>query len=475
MMKTWTDAALRRVACLLLLMGCVMSAFASIKRDFRGAWIQTIYQGYDKRTTAENQAYLIGLLDELQAAGINAVIFQVRPRADALYKSDIEPWSRFISGQVGKAPEPEWDPLQFMIEQAHARGMELHAWLNPYRAAKVDEYPTLPADDLLKTSPERFLKYGDGYYFNPAQQANRDLICRVVKDIAGRYDIDGIHFDDYFYPYPVPKEKFPDAKDYAAAKTSLSLPAWRRQNVDRLIEQVHSTIDSVKPWLRFGISPFGIWRNASADPKRGSQTRGLSNYDDLYADVPLWAKNGWIDYQIPQLYWQMNHKSAPYGVLAPWWEKNSFGRHVYIGEDAENIKKFDELDEKMKLSENMDGHCWWYAASLPGIAPELRERHYQHAALVPEYTWKKVAPAAKPLHLRFKNDRLIWQGDPNARKWVVYRFEPGEKIDIENPAAICGVTYSPEFVAPLSGVYVITALDYANGESVPSKPFTVKL
>ncbi|MCM1309454.1 MAG: family 10 glycosylhydrolase [Bacteroides sp.] len=448
---------------------------AAKKHDFRGAWIQTIYQGYDKRTTAENQQYLTGLLDSLQAAGINAVIFQVRPRADALYRSDIEPWSRFISGEVGKAPNPEWDPLDFMIEQAHARGMELHAWLNPYRAAKVDEYPTLPDNDLLKTNPERFLKYGDGYYFNPAQQANRDLICRVVKDIAEHYDIDGIHFDDYFYPYPVPKAKFPDSKDYAAAKTSLSLPAWRRHNVDLLIEQVHATLDSVKPWIRFGISPFGIWRNASADPKRGSTTRGLSNYDDLYADVPLWAKKGWIDYQIPQLYWQMEHKSAPYSVLAPWWEKNGFGRHVYIGEDAENILKFDELDKKMKLSDAMDGHCWWYAASLPGLAPQLRERYYTTTALVPEYPWKSVAPASKPLHLRFKDDRLRWEGDKNARKWVVYRFNPGEKINIENPEAIAGVTFTPEFPAPLSGVYVVTALDRANRESLPSNPITIEL
>ncbi len=448
---------------------------AADKRDFRGAWIQTIYQGYDQRSTPENQAYLMSMLDSLQAVGINAVIFQVRPRADALYKSDIEPWSRFLSGEVGKAPDPEWDPLHFMVEQAHARGMELHAWLNPYRAAKVDEYPTLPADDLLKTHPERFLKYNDGYYFNPAQQQNRDLICRVVKDIVMRYDIDGIHFDDYFYPYPVPKLKFPDAKDYTAAKTTLSLPAWRRRNVDLLIEQVHNTIDSVKPWLRFGISPFGIWRNASADPKRGSRTRGLSNYDDLYADVPLWAKKGWIDYQIPQLYWQLDHRSAPYRVLSPWWEKNAFGRHVYIGEDAENIKKYDELDEKMNLSKNLDGHCWWYAASLPCIAPQLSERHYTAMALVPEYEWKNVARASKPLHLRFQDDRIRWQGDKNARKWVVYRFQPGEKINIANPEAIVGVTYTPEFPAPQSGVYVITALDRANRESTPSTPLTVKL
>lgn len=471
---------IRRIFLLLIILSSLSCSLATEpaygrKRDFRGAWIQTIYQGYDKRSTDENRAYLTGLLDELQAAGINAVIFQVRPRADALYRSNIEPWSRFISGEVGKAPSPEWDPLEFMIEEAHARGMELHAWLNPYRAAKVDEYPTLPDNDLLKTSPRRFLKYGDGYYFNPAQKVNRDLICRVVKDIALRYEVDGIHFDDYFYPYPVPKEKFPDAKDYADAKTSLSLADWRRRNVDLLIEQVHHTIDSVKPWLRFGISPFGIWRNSTVDARRGSRTRGMSNYDDLYADVPLWAEKGWIDYQIPQLYWQLDHKAAPYRVLAPWWEKNARGRHVYIGQDAENIMKFDELDTKMRLASNVHGNCWWYAASLPGLAPELRKSHYKTPALVPAYPWKKVDPVSKPLHVRYNRGKLQWQGDPNASKWVVYRFNPGDTINIENPAAICGVTYKTSFTPTRSGVYVITALDRANGESVPSTSVTVNI
>lgn len=465
---------LRNLAIWMLLLLALAATAAQPKRDFRGAWIQTIYQGYDKRTTDQNKEYLTDLLDQLQQAGINAVFFQVRPRADALYRSSIEPWSRFLTGEVGKAPDPWWDPLEFMVAEAHARGMELHAWLNPYRAATVEEYASLPSSDLLKTNPERFVRYSKGYYFVPSLQQNRDLICRVVKDIAERYEVDGIHFDDYFYPYPVKGEEFPDAREHAAAKTSLSRADWRRRNVDLLIEQVSATIDSVKPWLRFGISPFGIWRNARRDP-RGSKTNGLSNYDDLYADVPLWAEKGWIDYQIPQLYWQMDHKVAPYRELAPWWAKNARGRHVYIGQDAENILKFNELDSKLRMAATVHGNCWWYAASLRGLAPQLRSAAYACAALVPEYPWKKVEPTAKPLHVRHRNGCLQWASDPAASKWVVYRFDSADLIDIENPAAICAVTYKPAYTPARSGVYVITALDRANGESIPSSPISITL
>lgn len=463
---------LRNLA-LTLAVAMAAAVSASDKHEFRGAWIQTIYQGYDKRSTAENQAYLLGLLDQLYDAGINAVFFQVRPRADALYKTDIEPWSRFLTGTVGKAPDPEWDPLEFMVREAHARGMELHAWLNPYRAPTVEESASLPANDLLLTEPERFVRYDKGYYFDPSMQKNRDLICRISADIARRYAVDGIHFDDYFYPYPVRGKEFPDAKAHAAAKTKLPLKDWRRRNVDLLIEQVSHTLDSVRPGIRFGISPFGIWRNAKNDP-RGSQTNGLSNFDDLYADVPMWAEKGWIDYQIPQLYWQMDHKVAPYRELAPWWTRNCRGRHVYIGQDAENIVKFNELDPKLEMARRVDGNCWWYAASLPALAPALKSGAYRTPALVPPYPWKKVDPAGTPSKLRNRNGLLKWHSDKNAAKWVVYRFESPDEIDIENPEAIVAVTYKTAFLTCEPGWYVVTALDHANGESAPSSPILVK-
>ncbi len=462
-----------------LLLTAVTAEAASPKRDFRGAWIQTIYQGYDKRTTVQNQTYLIELLDNLHAAGINAVIFQVRPRADALYASEIEPWSRFLTGTVGKAPSPAWDPLQFMIDECHKRGMELHAWLNPYRAPTVEEAEDLSPDNMLKKHPERFVRYDKGYYFKPSLSVNRDLICQITGDIVERYDIDGIHFDDYFYPYPVAGKPFPDDKEYAAAKTNLSRGDWRRQNVDLLIEQVSRTIKQLKPWVRFGISPFGIWRNAQNDP-RGSQTRGLQNYDDLYADVISWAKNGWIDYLIPQLYWDIEHRSAPYGKLCVWWADNGHGRHIYIGQDAEKTAKAGELKPKMQLveryhDERIQGNCWWYAASLPVISDELNRNYYRAKALVPEYVWKKAEPANRPTGLKMRGNNLCWNDEPSARKWVVYCFASKDKIDISDPAAICDVVYTSTYKPKNAGVYVVTALNHANGESAPSQPIKVTL
>lgn len=463
-----------RLAIVALLLTIPAAYGAAPKRDFRGAWIQTIFQGYEQRTTDQNRAYLTNLLDLLQQTGINAVIFQVRPRADAFYKSDIEPWSGFLTGTVGKAPTPMWDPLQFMVEEAHKRGMELHAWLNPYRAPTVAEADRLPAGHLLKKQPERFVKYGKGYYFDPSRQDNRDLICDIVADIITRYEVDGIHFDDYFYPYPSGKLKFPDSKAYTEANTTMSVDDWRRHNVNLLIEQVARTIDERKPWVRFGISPFGIWRNASTDPS-GSNTCGLQNYDDLFADVPLWAEKGWIDYQIPQLYWEINHSRAPYGELAPWWINNSRGRHVYIGQDAVKTHEFQELDTKLDLAANADGNCWWYAASLAEIAGHLRSKAYSTPALVPEYMWKPAEPASKPTGVTFDGTTLSWTPEQAAGKWVVYGFASETEIDIENPAAIRAVTYSPTYTPTEPGVYVITALDRTNCESAPSTAIKVNL
>ncbi len=444
------------------------------KHDFRGAWIQTIYQGYEKRSTAQNKKYLTDLLDQLEEAGINAVFFQVRPRSDAFYPSKLEPWSPQLTGAYGKAPSPLWDPLQFMIDECHRRGMELHAWLNPYRGPATNE--TVPASHLLKKHPERFVRYGKINYFKPSLQANRDHLCNVIADILTRYDVDGIHFDDYFYPYPIANTPFPDDAEYKASKTRLSKDDWRRRNVEELIEQVSKTIAETKPWVRFGISPFGIWRNKATCPT-GSATKGLQGYDALYADVPRWAELGLIDYQIPQLYWGITHKSAPYDELCHWWANNGFGRHVYIGQDAEVTAKANELDRKMALAaehpDGIQGNCWWYAGSINCVKPDLKKVHYCNKALVPEYLWKDVEPAPTP-HPKAHGATIKWNVDREARRWVVYRFNSKKNIDIDNPAAICAVTFSPQFIASKPGVYVITALDYSNCESSPSKPIEIK-
>ncbi|MDE6578300.1 MAG: family 10 glycosylhydrolase, partial [Muribaculaceae bacterium] len=305
------------------------------KREFRGAWLHVIGQTqWQSKSPAEQKKYIEDQFQKLQDAGCNAVIFQVRPTADAMYKSKLEPWTCWLTGKRGKAPSIDWDPMEYAIEEAHKRGMEFHAWLNPYRVTS-NAKEILPADHAANKEPQRFVKFNGQTFFDPAYQENRDFICEVVKDIVTRYDVDAIHIDDYFYPYPANGKKFEaDDASYWQFGQGMERRQWRRHNVDLLIEQLNNTIKDTKPWVRFGVSPFGIWRNKSSDP-RGSNSSGLQNYDDLYADVLLWAKNGWVDYLAPQLYWTLDMKAAPSRHLADWWNRNAHGVDVYIGQDVQ--------------------------------------------------------------------------------------------------------------------------------------------
>lgn len=290
------------------------SSFAQ-KREFRGAWIQAVNGQFIGMSTQAIQQKLSRQLDILKADGVNAIIFQVRPECDALYQSDIEPWSRYLTGQQGRAPQPYWDPLAWMVEQCHKRGMELHAWINPYRA-KTKGTTAVAVTHITAEHPERAFSYGGQLILNPALKENADYICHVADDIVSRYDIDGFHIDDYFYPYPVAGEEIPDESYFRAAPRGFkNIGDWRRDNVSRFVEQLGETIHKRKPWVKFGVSPFGIYRNQRTDPKNGSLTYGLQNYDDLYADVLLWVNNGWIDYCVPQIYWEIGNKAADYATL----------------------------------------------------------------------------------------------------------------------------------------------------------------
>jgi uncharacterized lipoprotein YddW (UPF0748 family) len=450
------------------------------KREFRGAWLHTVYQdGYARRSTAQNKAWLRGQLDSLRTAGVNAVVFQVRPQADAFYDSRYEPWSCYLTCD-GKAPKPYWDPLEFMVGECHARGMELHAWLNPYRVtAGARQVP--PAGHIYHKHPERFLRYDGKIYFDPALAANRRHIEKVVADIVERYDVDGIHFDDYFYPYPVKGKEFPDGESFRRYGRGMKRDDWRRANVDSLIAGVRRVIDgSRRPWVRFGISPFGIWRNESSDP-RGSATSGLENYDGLYADVLLWARKGWVDYLLPQLYWELEHKAAAYRVLLDWWADNACGRHMYIGQDVERTMKAGELGEKLSMQRRrpeIAGMCWWpgYAlcANRGGVADSLAMCHQNHRALVPSYPWITSEGPWPVENLRLDGGRLVWNVAASegvvedAVRFVVYRFD-SPRVDINNSAAIVEVTPRTEFLVATPGYYVVTALDRANNESAPSQ------
>ena len=423
------------------------------KREFRGAWLHVIGQTqWQNKTTAQAKEYIVDQIDKLQRAGCNAVIFQVRPTADAVYKSDLEPWSAWLTGKRGKAPNPLWDPMEFAIQEAHKRGMEFHAWLNPYRVTSTAK-EILPKSHISNMEPQRFFRYNGQILFDPAYQENRDFICEVVKDITHRYDVDAIHIDDYFYPYPAPGKAIPDDASYLRKGNGMNRNDWRRHNVDLLIEQLYTTIKNEKPWVRFGISPFGIWRNKRTDP-RGSESTGLQNYDDLYADVLLWDQKGWVDYVVPQLYWSLDQAAAPKVTM------------------SRNLK-------------NVGGNVWWHGywvtGNYKGAADSLTKKYQSTIALPPVYKGPGKGPkAVKKIELE-KSDEgsfLSWDAPANGReqksddaiRFVVYEFLPGEKLDINNSQAIVALTpFNRVRIAnPEPGLsYAVTTLDRLNRESDP--------
>ncbi len=472
---------------LLLLSAALGVSAESPKQEFRGAWLHTVYQGqYKKQTTAQNQAYLRNLLDSLQLTGVNAVIFQVRPQADAFYDSKLEPWSRFLTDD-GAKPKPYWDPLQFMVEECHKRGMELHAWLNPYRVT-TNAKQTLPKGHIYHKHPERFVRYDGKLYFNPGLPENREFIGKVVEDIVSRYDIDAIHFDDYFYPYPAKGKDFDDAAAFAKYGKGMARDDWRRHNVDLLIEELNTRIKKLKPWVRFGISPFGIWRNKTSDP-RGSDTNGLQNYDALYADVLLWEEKGWIDYLLPQLYWELDHKAASSRILADWWNENSgHNRHLYIGQDVERCMSKGELGEKVEISrsrQNVAGNCWWPGYSVTrnsgGVADSLASDLQKDIALVPPSFWLSSTTPAAPTKVSVEPGGVIaWQAPApqgkigDVTRFVIYRFDSPENIDVKDASAIIAVVPDMSFKTTEPGTYVVSALDRVNNESEPSVPVLIQ-
>ena len=485
----------RRIAVAVALLVAVMaSAQETPKREFRGAWLHIIGQGqYAKMTPSETQDYLRDQLNNLDKAGVNAIIWQVRPQADAAYVSELEPWSRWITGEAGKAPDPVWDPLQFMIDECHNRGMELHAWINPYRA-KTKGTTALASTHEYSRHPERFFNYDGLFLFDPGIPENRDYICQVTCDIVRRYDVDGIHVDDYFYPYPVAGVPIPDEATYNTYGGGMNLGDWRRQNVNKFMQQMCQQIRQVKPWVKFGVSPFGIYRNQRTDPK-GSATNGLQNYDDLYADVLEWVRQGWVDYNIPQIYWEIGNKAADYETCIRWWSANAGQRPIYVGQDVNRTVKFPDpydssqhqMNRKYQLQRALPGiygSCQWYAAAVcenPGNYQEvLRQVYHNTPALQPRMPWIDGKAPGKP-----RKAAIVWTEDgpmlfwsaPNAKtemdkaqQYVVYRFGPGEKVNLNDATKILCFTKSTMLPLPYQGgntkyTYVVTALDRLQNES----------
>lgn len=472
----------------------VQTGSAYPKREFRAAWIQSVNGQFRGMPTEKLKQNLIGQLNSLQKAGINAIIFQVRPEADALYASRLEPWSRFLTGVQGKAPEPYWDPMQFMIDECHKRGMEFHAWINPYRT-KTTLKSELAPNHVYNIHPEWFVTYGDQLYFDPALPESRRHICMVVSDIVSRYDVDAIHMDDYFYPYPIKGKDFPDDASFARFGGGFSNKGdWRRSNVNVLIKKLHETIREIKPWVKFGVSPFGIYRNESSDPL-GSKTKGLQNYDDLYADVLLWAREGWIDYNIPQIYWHIGHPVADYETLVKWWARNTENRPLFIGQSVMNTVQnadpknpsINQLPRKMALQrayQTIGGSCQWPASAVVENAGKYRDaliaEYHKYPALPPVFDFIDNEAPAKVRKMKpvWTEDGyiLFWTAPKykeemnRAVQYVVYCFNDKEKVNIDDPSHIVAITRDNFYKLPYEDGktkyrYVVTALDRLHNES----------
>ena len=469
-------------------------AEAQPKREFRGAWIQCVNGQFKGMPTQQMQKTLSYQLDELKKDGCNAIIFQVRPECDALYESQLEPWSYYLTGQQGRAPQPYWDPLQWMIEQCHQRDMELHAWINPYRA-KTKTAHTLASNHVANRYPERCFDYDGLTLLNPAIKENRDFICEVVSDILTRYDVDGLHIDDYFYPYPVVGVDIPDAAFFRVDNGGYNnIGDWRRHNVDLFVEQLYQTVHDIKPWVKVGISPFGIYRNQKSDPK-GSRTNGLQNYDQLYADILLWDEQEWMDYCVPQLYWEIGNKAADYDELIHWWNDHCTKSNLYIGEDVERTVKYPDannpkrhqLAAKRALHNqlpNVKGTVLWYAKAavdnVGNYGTSLRNNYWKYPVLMPEMPWIDDDAPRKPRKVKvmdIEGKKVLFWTAPKGDKWydvatkyVVYRFDKGEDLNTDDPTKIIAITRDthcelPDMPHKTRAVYVVTALDRMQNES----------
>lgn len=416
------------------------------QREFRAAWIATVgnssWPSKPTLTTAQQKAELLAILDRAQALKLNAVIFQVRPACDALYESKIEPWSEYLTGVQGRAPKPYYDPLQFAITEAHKRGIELHAWFNPFRADHFQSVSSPAASHISKTRPELVRTYGRYLWLDPGDPAVRDYSLRVVMDVLKRYDVDAIHFDDYFYPYHEKNAAgeemdFPDEitwKKYGIA-SGLARDDWRRSNVDKFMEQVYRAIKAEKPWVQFGISPFGIWR-----PKNPPSISGYDAYAKLYADARKWLHEGWCDYFAPQLYWGIQPPATSFLTLLDWWNsENKLNRHMWPGINSLNVgEKWQpgEIVKQIELTrrDNSPGHIHWSVSALmkrPTLNSALSAEVYQQPALIPASPWlSSTAPATPKLTVSTwkQTARIQWKNTSTepVRSWVLQTRENGK-------------------------------------------------
>lgn len=467
------------------------------KREFRGAWIATVANiDWPKGrtiTSGQKVADLVQIFDKLKEANINAVFFQVRTECDALYKSNYEPWSYWLTNEQGQAPEPYFDPLEFAISEAHSRGMELHAWFNPYRVTSDTGAYERFYQHISKTKPDWILKFGKYTMLDPGNPEVQEYILNVIVDVLTRYDVDGIHFDDYFYPYS-PKVSNEDSLTFLKYHRGFTnIDDWRRDNINSLMKRIYQVIKSYKPYVKFGISPFGIVENKYAD------TDGFNSYHIIYCDPLSWIKGRYVDYVIPQLYWEMDHPKAPYRKLLPWWASVTEDRHLYIGlyssrfQNRQYLSKGFEIGNQIEMNrkyETVNGEVFFSAKSIfenqGGLLDSLKNNFYRYHALLPTMKWIDSIPPNKINSLSIQKDtsRIIIEWKEPERNsqaetaygYVVYRFV-NENVDLSNPKNIVQILLPKreKFIDKIDKnlvgeiTYVITALDRHQNESEGEK------
>lgn len=470
------------------------------KNEFRAVWIATVVnidwpQSATDSVQKQKKDY-IELLDTYKKLNYNAVIVQIRANGDAFYPSELAPWSRYLTGKEGQEPQPYYDPLAWMISEAHLRGFEFHAWLNPFRATFDLKIENLSPKHDFYLYPKWMIQYGGKFYYNPGLPEVQEHLTKVVAEVVENYDVDAIHFDDYFYPYTINGQKFDDTEAFIQFGGNLSLADWRRSNVNRFVELVSTKIKTIKPWVQFGISPFGVWRNKSKDA-RGSDTQaGQTNYDDLYADPLAWMDNKWIDYILPQLYWSLNHPKASYAKLLQWWSQNSKNTAIYIGNSSYKIKT--DADKKWHLPteipnqidftrsfNNVGGNAFfsakWFIGKNKEVTDLLIANQYRYPAIpapVPQ-SKKDFLIVPKITVIAKVNDNFIVSFASVAHKIrhvVLYATEIEIPIDLNDPSQIiektnCNVLENAfQITIPTEKLknkshFALTFIDYYGNES----------
>lgn len=375
---------------------------AEQKPEFRAVWVATVanidWPSKPGLPEADQKKELVALFDQCKALNMNCVIFQIRPMCDALYESKLEPWSGFLTGKQGQSPG--YDPLAMAVEEAHKRSMELHCWFNPYRAWSPSAKYEPNENHIIKKRPDLAKKYGNHYWMIPTHTEVQKHSLDVVLDVVRRYDIDGVHMDDYFYPYPeLDEEKkeipFPDGEswaEYQKAGGKLAMDDWRRDAVNQFVKKLYEETHKVKPWVKVGISPFGIWR-----PGQPATIKGFDQYAKLYADAKLWLNEGWVDYFTPQLYWTIDKPDQSYPVLMDWWAKeNTKNRHLWIG-NYTGRHSADEIKRQIELTRNSagkaTGNVHFSMKSLAKEKAEMLKKLYETPVVIPETTWLGKRPA----------------------------------------------------------------------------------